>query len=247
MIRETPCGRRMVIVVCVFMGVAAIQTIARSRASESRVPQGSRVKRAAANRPVRKLPHQPTYSNEQLVNGIESNDMVVRGRTIVDWRSNHEQLVTELIRIAKSNRDEREFRSPQELAITMLGELRCHEAIPVLLEKIDDHYPMPIMNEHDAYPCFIALRNIGPSCVRPMLTRVGGATVEEISEKAIELYAWLLFEFYAFDPPGPQEAVAVVKRYMALPFVRNRGPKNSANLQRLAEKVAELSEGRRKE
>jgi hypothetical protein len=37
----------------------------------------------------------------------------------------------------------------------------------------------------------LALRSIGPSCVKPMLGRLATTGVDQVSEKAVELYAVL--------------------------------------------------------
>ena len=208
---------------------------------------------AAPEPPRRQFPYRPAYSNEQIINGIESSDNQVRGATYSGWLKTHEQLVEQLICTAKAKRVGRrvaggggvERRDPRELAIKMIGKMRVLEAVPWLIENIDDYYPGYVREDSPfaCYPCAEALNSIGASCVPQMLA----TPVKESSEKAIELHAWLLIEFSAYNPFARSQAAGVVERYLALPDVVNSGPKNCENLQRLAQKVRELANSRKQE
>ena len=168
----------------------------------------------------------------QLLENLQSTDRQVRRNAYRNLLQEHEELTKALMEIAqqqkKADEDELTFASKHELAIKLLSEFGCRDAIPIFIKHIDYPQAMDIDGPSflNGYPCAFALRKIGHTSVRhiiyylqvpepdPVLAQrriVDGLPPVEVSDKQIELFAWLFLDLYRLNNGGPKEAIRVVR------------------------------------
>lgn len=91
------------------------------------------------------------------------------------------------------------------LAIELLGELRAAEAIPLLLDRIDDDFPRILVNATDVSPAAKALVRIGAGAIEPILDRTAAADESE--------WRMLTATLRAIEPREP--VVSAVERHLS--------------------------------
>lgn len=177
------------------------------------------------------------YASE-IIEAIDSGDEQTSGAACKKWRANQDVLAEELIVIAA--RKVEAMSGPaadrRRAAIATLGYMRCHEAIPTLLESVDWRHQEPIIDASfmHGFSCANALKRIGPTCEPKLLNYVGSRKPSEISDKAVELFARLLIEFHDPQHGATQPASEAVERFAKLP-----GNWNAENLRRLQLQIDE--------
>ena len=91
---------------------------------------------------------------------------------------------------------------------------RAPEALTLFVSHIEYRQSMPVSEASplNGYPCAMALAKVGHNSVPVILAHLQSIRVEDISDRAVELYADVLISVYYSDPGGPLEAVDVVRR-----------------------------------
>ncbi|MEX2119644.1 MAG: hypothetical protein WD847_08620 [Pirellulales bacterium] len=142
-------------------------------------------------------------------------------------------LVGGLISIAGTEKERYvELSDPRQIAVELLGEFRCLDAIPTLIEHIEWQQSMSITDNYEfaGYPCAMALSRYGIAAVPAILTRVRTGPV---SDREIDLFARLIRS--AYEPMGgDDEAISTVERTI------DRATQID-NLERLLHKLEELT------
>jgi hypothetical protein len=207
----------LVAVVCFFLG--ALSDTAYPDRGEGPMP-------AAGKDPV-----------DQILRDLNSHDRAVNNKAYRRVVEEHKRLAKGLIEIAATEKERyREFSDPRQLACQILGEFAAagNRALPVLVKHVDYQQPMLVSASHlDGYPCAMALGRSRFGAVPAILNYL--AHTREVSDKAIELYAWIIIEPYVYTPfGGKKEAIVTVERAIE----RSKSPDN---LKRLLAKLKEIT------
>lgn len=182
----------------------------------------------------------PAVSNDDVVEGLLSTNITIRTQTYKLWGEARMQQVDDLVALLNQKPDRLGLFSTRELAATMLGALREPKACRALIDEIE--CKSGTMNVEDsplnAYPCALALRNIGLNAVPEILWYLRRATPKTVSDNAIDLFARVLDEIYGFETSangGYTEADGAVDRFTA------RTPDHlRVNFRRLRERMKAL-------
>lgn len=126
------------------------------------------------------------------------------------------EIINELIAIAAEKREEYIVHDPKELAIEVLGEIGSIEAIPIFVEQVDFTYPSMryILDASllNPYPCARALEKMDSLAVQGIFDYLGRAKSEELSEKRLDLYAWIIIETKGSKDLAKQVVLEEIKK-----------------------------------
>lgn len=152
----------------------------------------------------------------------------------------HDREVAALLALASKPKERYELSDSRELAVDVLAHYGTREPIPMYVRNIEYFSPdfpdgySPL----NYYPCALALRKIGLSAQPEIFTFLQTTPREEVSDKAVELYAHLMRSIYHANAGGHDEAVEVVRRATERASERQR-----ENMQRLLEKLEQITKG----
>ncbi|MEX2119455.1 MAG: hypothetical protein WD847_07660, partial [Pirellulales bacterium] len=128
------------------------------------------------------------------------------------------------------------------MAVHFLGRMHYGEAVRAFIKHVDWEYKLPNRDPGDRmakgpildYPCAVVLHSRGTRALLPIF----GALERDPppSDKAMELYAWLVILAYEYIG-GDQEAIQLVE-------MRAKRAENNKHLLLLLEKVKEIVEQR---
>ncbi|MEX0711456.1 MAG: hypothetical protein WD278_03855 [Pirellulales bacterium] len=145
-----------------------------------------------------------------------------------------------MIELAEERKDRYDSADSRQLAVQLLAELRAREAIPVFVKHAE--YYQGGVGENDVfldpYPCARALREFGLDGGQGILTYLYKIPPEQLTDKAVELYARVCIGVYPTNAGGFREAIGVVERATA------RRSNDKENYQRLLDEMREITKDR---
>jgi hypothetical protein len=149
--------------------------------------------------------------------GVEQSpeDYKVRSRASLALRDSYQKMIRGLIRLASSEQASPQYLAPHELSLRLLAEIASKDTVPTLIAHIEYRPPLNITNPLPPigpYPCARALhQRVGPSCVPAIIEHLINTPEDQISDKAITLYAAVIEgcaeTYYGVDPTGAFEEV----------------------------------------
>jgi hypothetical protein len=157
----------------------------------------------------------------------------------VAWEEDRNYYSLRLIEMANPESAEPVDDDTRELAVRLLGTLGCRNGIPTLVKYLDWKHardPTGHPGSLEAYPCAIALAQIGQTGVPQMLRILAQTGRNEVTAEMIDLRVELLLAIYGHEEVGakgeggPEEAIAVIER-----SAKRRQPGERENLVRLAD------------
>ncbi|MEX0714362.1 MAG: hypothetical protein WD278_18645 [Pirellulales bacterium] len=150
----------------------------------------------------------------------------------------HFNLMSKLVEIVGTEKEsyDRHRTDSRFLAVHLLGRMRYGEAVRAFVKHVDWEYKLPNGGSLPVsnYPCAVMLRSRGTVALHEIFNALEGDRVP--SDKAIELYAWLVIDAYEYLG-GDQEAIQLVE-------MRAKRAENNKNLLLLLDKVKEIVEQR---
>ncbi|MEX2120914.1 MAG: hypothetical protein WD847_15090 [Pirellulales bacterium] len=186
------------------------------------------------------MPQEHTLQDhlDDLVASIQADDgsgksAMGRGKASAEILAAHQRLVDQLIEIASTEKAAYAFsREPRSEAVKLLGHIGGRKAVPVLVKYVDWKYSEGVafggIHPAENYPCAYAL--IGNCATVPEIFKRLQAEPAP-SEKAMELYAWLVVSPYGFG--REHEAIKAVE-------ARAKREINNKNLLVLLEKMQQV-------
>lgn len=167
---------------------------------------------------------------------LDDADVQRRNATFRAAVRKHDREVAALLDLASKPKERYEWFDSRELAIDVLAHYGTRESIPMYVRNIE--YFSPGFTDDfsflNGYPCALALRSIGLSAQPEVFAFLEATPVDDVSDKAIDLYAHLMLSIYHSNAGGHEEAIEVVRR--ALERAHRRG-----NLRRLLDKLEEIT------
>lgn len=173
-------------------------------------------------------PEEKIVPAEALIEQISSQDLGERAGVYAALVREHRELIEGVARIiGDEKRGSFELHAPRTLAAQLLGrfgsaDFGLRKSIPVLVSNVEYKAPMAVIDDSylTGYPCAMALREIGHTSVDYILAHLWSRAPEEVSDRAIELYARTIEEVYGYD--RLDEAIAWVRiRASKAPRPRN--------------------------
>jgi hypothetical protein len=146
----------------------------------------------------------------------------------------------ELLKIAFEEKDQYLERDSSTLAIRLLGLRQCAGAAEELVPRVETYRTEKWCEEATAfsgYPCALALLSIGEGSILEIIHYLRHTSTEQVSDKAIELYAEIIKAIVARRDRTGKEALAFVRR-------EHGASARKENLQRLAERMQALEKSR---
>jgi hypothetical protein len=169
------------------------------------------------------------------VEDLWSEDRQTRADAYTALRNQHREMIIALKnKVAEEKTAPMEIFAPPDLAAQLLGRFGSmgdglRTSIPTLVAHVE-YRAAALMSDElflGGYPCAIALRDIGHTSVAYILSHLQVTPPEEVTDNAMELYAYIMIEIYGRDGLG--ECIAWVQA-RAERSAQSRGLANFARL-----------------
>lgn len=204
--------------------------------------------RTALTKPVPSFLPRPakdpvTAEEELLISGLESEKINIRAAAYRGIRRRHRALTERLLEIANQPKPIRAFSGNScDLAIKILTEMGDRRVIAICIRDIEfsQGEDFTAISHLVGHPCAQALRDFGPSVTYEILRYLVQAHVEDVSDKAIDLYSWVIVETSSHLLGRHTEALEVVER-----SARRSSETHGKNIIRLRDRVREITKDRK--
>jgi hypothetical protein len=173
-----------------------------------------------------------TATYEQLINDLRNERIEVRGAAHEHINGLHRFLVERLSQIAGVDKQRYALRDTRELAVELLGQVAARKSVTLMIRNVEYKQNM-IVTEYsplNGYPCArVLLNDVGPTCMPSIVDYLQAQGTENVSDKAIYLFAEIFWGCGAsFDPvDGPEEEAL---GYVARSIRRGRDNQNVRRL-----------------
>ena len=181
-----------------------------------------------------------TMSVKEVLKGLESEDLDDRLAAKQMLLSFHDELTARLIELAEERKARYDSADSRQLAVELLAKLGKREAIPVFVKHVE--YYQGGLAENPSllagYPCALALGQFGLEGAQGILMYLYKIPPDQLTDKAVELYAGVIVAVYGTNAGGFREGIGVVERATA------RRSIDKDNYQRLLDKMREITKNR---
>jgi hypothetical protein len=173
-------------------------------------------------------------SVREILRGLQSQEIEDRRAAEQTLLTFHRELTDGLMKTVEDDSSD-----SRQLAVELLAKLGKREAIPVFVKHVEYSHGGVAENPSllAGYPCALALGQFGLEGAQGILMYLYKIPPDQLTDKAVELYAWVIVAVYGTNAGGFREGIGVVERATAR-------KSNKENYQRLLDKMREITKNR---